>query len=175
MSSLIDVGEDDVSRNPAVDVAQFGEQIRVDATDVGAFFIQFRSPLSKADRDGLFAVGVTFAQPIPPATYLVHLGPGALESVTSHPDFVAFTPVAASDKLSPSLQAEAIATNATRNAADGSAVTGYGDVLGHVEFFDGAALTERVAAATNACLTALNPDRFSFGRWLSVALSLTLI
>ncbi|NCG38420.1 MAG: hypothetical protein GWP48_12990, partial [Actinobacteria bacterium] len=63
VSSLIDVGEDDVSRNPAVDVAQFGAQIRVDETDVGAFFIQFRSPLSKADRDGLFAVGVTFAQP----------------------------------------------------------------------------------------------------------------
>ncbi|MGZ0219335.1 MAG: S8 family serine peptidase, partial [Acidimicrobiales bacterium] len=168
VSSLIVVGEKDVSGNPEVGVAQLVAQIGVDETDVGAFFVQFESPLSKTDRDGLFTAGVTFAQAIPPATYLVHLGPGALESVTSHPDFVAFTPVAASDKLSPSLQAEAIATNATRNAADGTSVTGYGDVLGHVEFFVGADLTESVAAATSAGLTVLNPDRFSLGRWLSV-------
>ncbi|MDG2216634.1 MAG: S8 family serine peptidase [Acidimicrobiales bacterium] len=168
VSSLVVVSEKDVSGNPEVRVAQFGAQILVDETGVGAFFVQFESPLSKTDRDGLFIAGVTFAQPIPPATYLVHLGPGALESVTSHPDFVGFTPVATSDKLSPSLQAEAIATDTTRNAADGSSVTGYGDVLGHVEFFDGADLTEGVAAATNVGLTVLNPDRFSLGKWLSV-------
>ena len=168
VSSLVVVSEKDLSGNPEVRVAQFGAQILVDETGVGAFFVQFESPLSKTDRDGLFIAGVTFAQPIPPATYLVHLGPGALESVTSHPDFVGFTPVAASDKLAPSLQAEAIATDTTRNAADGSSVTGHGDVLGHVEFFDGADLTESVAAATSAGLTVLNPDRFSLGKWLSV-------
>ena len=168
VSSLIDVGDNNVSANPEVGVAPFGEQVRVDDTDAGAFLIQFGSPLSETDRDSLFAAGVTFAQAIPPATYLVQLGPGALESVRSHPDFVGFTPVAASDKLSPSLQAEAIATNATRNAADGSSVTGHGVVLGHVEFFVGADLTESVAAATSAGLTVLNPDRFSLGRWLSV-------
>ena len=167
-SSLTVVGEKDVSGNPNVGVAQFGAQIGVDETDVGAFFVQFESPLSKTDRDGLFAAGVTFAQAIPPATYLVHLGPGAMESVASHPDLVGFTPVAESDKLSPSLQAEAIAADVTRNAADGSSVTRYGDVLGHVEFFVGADLTESVAAATNAGLTVLNPDRLTLGKWLSV-------
>ena len=155
-------------RPVAVDVWSIGAPLAANETDIEGFFIRFGSPLSETDRTGLVGVGVTFAQVIPPATYLVHLGPGALESVTSHPDFVGLSPIAESDKLAPSLQAEAIAADATVNAADGSSVTGQDDVLGHVEFFLNADLTESVAAATNAGLTVLNPDRFSLGRWLEV-------
>ncbi|MGI9602859.1 MAG: S8 family serine peptidase, partial [Acidimicrobiales bacterium] len=116
----------------------------------GAFYAQFAQPLTGAEFDTLGSAGVTFAQALPPSTYVIHAAPGSDDALGSVAGFIGLEPYVALDKLTPALRAQQVPQHAVTE----------GIVQGEAAFFADVALAGALAAADAAGVVV--PDRGSY-------------